>query len=37
MSFPRYPAYMPQIKAINEEQERRATKMDRHIPNEQSS
>jgi hypothetical protein len=37
MSFSRYPAYMPQIKAINEEQERRAAKLDGLIPNEQSS
>jgi hypothetical protein len=35
MSFPRYPACMPQIKAINEKQERRAVKMDGPIPNEQ--
>ena len=37
MSFPRYPAYMPQIKVINEEQERRAANMDGPIPNEQPS
>jgi len=33
MSFPRFPAYLPQIKVINEEQERRAAKMDGLIPN----
>ena len=33
MSFPRYPAYKPQIKAINEEQERRAANMDGLILN----
>ena len=37
MSFPRYPAYMPQIKAMNEEQQRRAAKVDEPIPKEQAS
>ena len=37
MSFPRYPTYKPHIKVINEEQERRAAKMDGLIPNEQPS
>jgi hypothetical protein len=37
MSFPRYPAYMPLVKAKNEEQERRAAKVDGPIMNEQAS
>jgi hypothetical protein len=37
MSFPGYPAYKPHIKVINEEQERRAAKMDGLIPNAQPS
>jgi hypothetical protein len=37
MSIPRYPAYKPPIQVINEEQERRAAKMDGLMPNEQPS
>ena len=37
MSFPRNPAYKPQIKAINEKQKRRATNMNGLIPNEPPS
>jgi hypothetical protein len=37
MSFPSYPAYKPHIKAINENQERSAAKMDGLILNEQPS
>ncbi len=35
MSFPRYPAYKLHIKVINEEQDRRAAKMDGLMLNEQ--
>jgi hypothetical protein len=37
MSLPRYPAYNPHIKVIDEKQERRGAKMDGFIANKQPS